>query len=179
MLYHPDPHFEGEFKTETGGGDHLIVQYPGRRRPSGPIYAGRFQHGQARSRSPRRRSTFREKGLILRRSRSRPPRRMGNKRGVARPLEDAVLRTAPQGEVIVTSSARASRNGGPARARYRSPAGHRADAHPCWRQAPRTKPQITAVNKDRQAHGHQAGADAGADQGREQGDQPADRAGSR
>ena len=28
MLYHPDPHFEGEFHTATGG-EILIVQYPG------------------------------------------------------------------------------------------------------------------------------------------------------
>jgi mannose-6-phosphate isomerase-like protein (cupin superfamily) len=34
MLYHPDPHFEGEFHTETGG-EILIVQYPGRPRASG------------------------------------------------------------------------------------------------------------------------------------------------
>jgi len=28
MLWHPDPHFEGVFHTETGGGI-LLVQYPG------------------------------------------------------------------------------------------------------------------------------------------------------
>ena len=28
MLFHPDPHWEGEFRTDTGG-DILIVQYPG------------------------------------------------------------------------------------------------------------------------------------------------------
>jgi hypothetical protein len=27
MLYHPDPHFEGEFHTETGG-EILIVSIP-------------------------------------------------------------------------------------------------------------------------------------------------------
>ena len=41
MLFHPDPHFEGEFKTETGG-DILIVQYPGPTTRENPIYAGRF-----------------------------------------------------------------------------------------------------------------------------------------
>jgi hypothetical protein len=38
MLYHPDPHFEGVFRTVTGG-EILIMQYPG---PSRPICAGRF-----------------------------------------------------------------------------------------------------------------------------------------
>ena len=28
VLFHPDPHFEGEFRTETGG-EIFIVQYPG------------------------------------------------------------------------------------------------------------------------------------------------------
>src|SRR5215831_20567502 len=41
MLFHPDPHFEGEFKTQTGG-DILIVQYPGPTTRENPIYAGRF-----------------------------------------------------------------------------------------------------------------------------------------
>jgi hypothetical protein len=41
MLYHPDPHFEGEFHTETGG-EILIVQYPGPTTGERPIYAGRF-----------------------------------------------------------------------------------------------------------------------------------------
>jgi len=41
MLYHPDPHFEGEFRTETGG-EILIVQYPGPTTGERPIYAGRF-----------------------------------------------------------------------------------------------------------------------------------------
>ena len=41
MLFHPDPHFEGEFKTETGG-DILIVQYPGPSTRENPIFAGRF-----------------------------------------------------------------------------------------------------------------------------------------
>jgi hypothetical protein len=41
MLYHPDPHFEGTFHTETGG-EILIVQYPGPSTGERPIYAGRF-----------------------------------------------------------------------------------------------------------------------------------------
>ena len=41
MLFHPDPHFEGEFRTETGG-EILIVQYPGPTTRELPIYAGRF-----------------------------------------------------------------------------------------------------------------------------------------
>jgi len=41
MLYHPDPHFEGEFHTETGG-EILIVQYPGPTTAERPIYSGRF-----------------------------------------------------------------------------------------------------------------------------------------
>ena len=41
MLFHPDPHYEGEFRTETGG-EILIVQYPGPTTGERPIYAGRF-----------------------------------------------------------------------------------------------------------------------------------------
>jgi hypothetical protein len=41
MLFHPDPHFEGEFHTDTGG-DILIVQYPGPTTGERPIYDGRF-----------------------------------------------------------------------------------------------------------------------------------------
>ena len=41
MLFHPDPHFEGEFKTATGG-DILIVQYPGPTTHETPIFADRF-----------------------------------------------------------------------------------------------------------------------------------------
>ncbi len=41
MLYHPDPNFEGEFRTETGG-EIRIVQYPGPTTGERPIYAGRF-----------------------------------------------------------------------------------------------------------------------------------------
>jgi len=41
MLFHPDPHFEGAFSTETGG-EILIVQYPGPTTKGLPIYSGRF-----------------------------------------------------------------------------------------------------------------------------------------
>ena len=41
MVFHPDPHFEGEFSTETGG-EILLVQYPGPTTGGRPIYDGRF-----------------------------------------------------------------------------------------------------------------------------------------
>jgi len=41
MLFYPDPHFEGEFHTDTGG-EILIVQYPGPTTGERPIYDGRF-----------------------------------------------------------------------------------------------------------------------------------------
>ncbi|MBC7136212.1 cupin domain-containing protein [Oceanibaculum nanhaiense] len=41
MIFHPDPHFEDEFKTETGG-EILIVQYPGPTTGGRPIYDKRF-----------------------------------------------------------------------------------------------------------------------------------------
>ncbi len=41
MIFHPDPHFEGEFSTETGG-EILIVQYPGPNTGGRPIYDDRF-----------------------------------------------------------------------------------------------------------------------------------------
>jgi hypothetical protein len=41
MVFHPDPHFEGEFTTETGG-EILIVQYPGPTTGGRPIYDDRF-----------------------------------------------------------------------------------------------------------------------------------------
>ncbi len=41
MIFHPDPHFEGEFSTETGG-EILIVQYPGPTTGGRPIYDDRF-----------------------------------------------------------------------------------------------------------------------------------------
>jgi hypothetical protein len=37
MLYHPDPHYEDELHTETGG-EMLIVQYPGPTTGGRPIY---------------------------------------------------------------------------------------------------------------------------------------------
>jgi hypothetical protein len=48
MLFHPDPHFEGEFKTETAG-DILIVQYPGPTTRENPKYAGRFNMAERKS----------------------------------------------------------------------------------------------------------------------------------
>ena len=41
MVFHPDPHFEDEFHTETGG-EILIVQYPGPTTGGRPIYDDRF-----------------------------------------------------------------------------------------------------------------------------------------
>ena len=41
MIFHPDPHFEGEFSTETGG-EILLVQYPGPTTGGRPIYDDRF-----------------------------------------------------------------------------------------------------------------------------------------
>ena len=53
MLFHPDPPFEGEFRTETGG-DILIVQYPGPTTGERPIYAGRFNMTERKSVSAER-----------------------------------------------------------------------------------------------------------------------------
>src|SRR5882672_5732572 len=41
MLWHPDPHFEDELRTETGG-LMVIVQYPGPTTGGRPIYDDRF-----------------------------------------------------------------------------------------------------------------------------------------
>lgn len=41
MIFHPDPHFESELRTETGG-RMLFVQYPGPSTGGRPIYEGRF-----------------------------------------------------------------------------------------------------------------------------------------
>src|SRR5689334_2281208 len=41
MIFHPDPHFEDEFSTETGG-EIPIVQYPGPTTGGRPIYDKRF-----------------------------------------------------------------------------------------------------------------------------------------
>ena len=41
MVFHPDPHFEADLRTETGG-LMLFVQYPGPTTGGMPVYAGRF-----------------------------------------------------------------------------------------------------------------------------------------
>ena len=41
MIFHPDPHYEDEFHTDTGG-EILIVQYPGPTTGGRPIYDKRF-----------------------------------------------------------------------------------------------------------------------------------------
>lgn len=41
MVFHPDPHFEHELTTETGG-VILYIQYMGPTTRQGPIYDGRF-----------------------------------------------------------------------------------------------------------------------------------------
>ena len=41
MIFHPDPHFEDEFHTATGG-EILLVQYPGPTTGGRPIYDYRF-----------------------------------------------------------------------------------------------------------------------------------------
>ncbi len=41
MIFHPDPHYEDEFRTETGG-EILIVQYLGPNTGGRPIYDDRF-----------------------------------------------------------------------------------------------------------------------------------------
>jgi hypothetical protein len=41
MIFHPDPHYEDEFRTDTGG-EILIVQYPGPNTGGRPIYDDRF-----------------------------------------------------------------------------------------------------------------------------------------
>jgi redox-sensitive bicupin YhaK (pirin superfamily) len=48
MLFHPDPHFEGDFRTETGG-EILIVQYPGPTTGERPIYSGRFNMAERKT----------------------------------------------------------------------------------------------------------------------------------
>ena len=45
MVFHPDPHVEGEFHTATGG-ELLIVQYPGPTTGERPIYDGRFNKAE-------------------------------------------------------------------------------------------------------------------------------------
>jgi redox-sensitive bicupin YhaK (pirin superfamily) len=41
MIFYPDPHFEQELVTDTGG-EMLFVQYPGPSTGGRPIYDGRF-----------------------------------------------------------------------------------------------------------------------------------------
>jgi len=41
MIFHPDPHFEDEFHTETGG-EILIIQYAGPTTGGRPVYDDRF-----------------------------------------------------------------------------------------------------------------------------------------
>ena len=41
MVFYPDPHYEDELSTETGG-EMLFVQYPGPTTGGRPIYDGRF-----------------------------------------------------------------------------------------------------------------------------------------
>ena len=53
MIFHPDPHFEDEFHTETGG-EILIVQYPGPTTGGRPIYDDRFNLQQRRAISSER-----------------------------------------------------------------------------------------------------------------------------
>ncbi|HVQ04041.1 MAG TPA: cupin domain-containing protein [Burkholderiaceae bacterium] len=48
MIFHPDPHFEDEFRTDTGG-QILIVQYPGPSTGGRPIYDDRFNLQQRRA----------------------------------------------------------------------------------------------------------------------------------
>lgn len=45
MVFHPDPHFEQDLSTETGG-LMLFVQYQGPTTGKGPIYDGRFNVAQ-------------------------------------------------------------------------------------------------------------------------------------
>jgi hypothetical protein len=47
MLYHPDPHYEDELHTDTGG-VMLIVQYPGPTTGGRPIYDERFNMAERR-----------------------------------------------------------------------------------------------------------------------------------
>lgn len=53
MIFHPDPHFEDDFHTATGG-EILIVQYPGPNTGGRPIYDDRFNLKQRRELSSER-----------------------------------------------------------------------------------------------------------------------------
>ena len=48
MIFHPDPHYEDEFHTESGG-PILIVQYPGPTTGGRPIYDDRFNLKERRN----------------------------------------------------------------------------------------------------------------------------------
>ena len=48
MLFHPDPHYEGALRTETGG-EMLFVQYPGPTTGERPIYDNRFNMKERRA----------------------------------------------------------------------------------------------------------------------------------
>jgi hypothetical protein len=48
MLWHPDPHYEDELRTEAGG-LMLIVQYPGPTTGGRPIYDSRFNLTERRA----------------------------------------------------------------------------------------------------------------------------------
>ena len=48
LLYHPDPHYEDELRTDTGG-LMLIVQYPGPVTGGRPIYDQRFNMSERRA----------------------------------------------------------------------------------------------------------------------------------
>jgi hypothetical protein len=48
MLFYPDPHYEDELSTETGG-EMVFVQYPGPTTGGLPIYDGRFNMAQRKA----------------------------------------------------------------------------------------------------------------------------------
>ncbi len=48
MIFHADPHYEDELRTDTGG-LMLIVQYPGPTTGGRPIYDDRFNMAARRS----------------------------------------------------------------------------------------------------------------------------------
>ena len=48
MVFYPDPHYEDELFTETGG-EMLFVQYPGPTTGGKPIYDGRFNMKERKS----------------------------------------------------------------------------------------------------------------------------------
>ena len=56
MIFHPDPHFEDEFRTDTGG-QILIVQYPGPSTAGGRSTTTASTSSSA-ARSPRNAPTF-------------------------------------------------------------------------------------------------------------------------